>query len=99
MYQAKYVLYFGNFKLSETIVTQWIIMAFLIIVAFLLTRNIQKVPTSKKQVFLEWAIGGLRNLVTETTGTAFKACTLDDIIYWNYIFVLCMFGPNSNVRI
>ncbi len=71
MYQAKYVLYFGNFKLSETIVTQWIIMAFLIIVAFLLTRNIQKVPTSKKQVFLEWAIGGLRNLVTETTGTAF----------------------------
>lgn len=59
MYQAKYVLYFGNFKLSETIVTQWIIMAFLIIVAFLLTRNIQKVPTSKKQVFWNGQLGDL----------------------------------------
>ena len=52
MYQAKYVLYLGNFKLSETIVTQWIIMAFLIILALLLTRDLKKVPTSKRQVFL-----------------------------------------------
>ena len=51
MYQAKYVLYLGNFKLSETIVTQWIIMAFLIILALLLTRDLKKVPTSKRQVF------------------------------------------------
>ena len=91
MYQAKYVLYFGNFKLSETIVTQWIIMAFLIIVAFLLTRNIQKVPTSKKQVFLEWAIGGLRNLVTETTGTAFikRAPWMISYIGTIFLFFVC----------
>ena len=101
MYQAKYVLYLGNFKLSETIVTQWIIMAFLIILALLLTRDLKKVPTSKRQVFLEMAIGGLRNLVTETTGTAFiKRAPWISYIGTIFLFFVCsdlivMFGFRS----
>lgn len=73
MYQAKYVLYLGNFKLSETIITQWLIMIGLIIAAFILTRDLKKVPTSKRQVFLEWTIGSLRKLVRETMGEKFVA--------------------------
>ncbi len=68
MSQAKWVIFFNNFKISETVVTSWIIIAALALVSFLLTRNLKKVPTSKVQVFLEFAIGGLANFVTETMG-------------------------------
>lgn len=68
MSQAEYVLYFGNFKLSETVVTSWIIIAGLAIASYLLTRNLQKVPTTKRQIFLEIAVGGVQKLVTETMG-------------------------------
>lgn len=71
MYQAKYVLYFGNFKLSETIIVQWLIMLFLIGLSVYLTRDLKKVPTSKRQVFVEMAVGSLRKLVTETMGKKF----------------------------
>ncbi|MDK2564797.1 F0F1 ATP synthase subunit A [Romboutsia sedimentorum] len=68
MSQAKWVIFFNNFKLSDTVVTSWIIIAALALVSFLLTRNLKKVPTSKVQVFLEFAIGGLANFVTDTMG-------------------------------
>jgi len=68
MSQAKWIIFFNNFKLSETVVTSWIIIAGLALVSFLLTRNLKKVPTSKVQIFLEFAIGGLVNLVTDTMG-------------------------------
>lgn len=68
MSQAKWVIFWNNFKLSETVVTSWIIIAALAIISFLLTRNLKKVPTSKVQIFLEFAITGLVNLVTDTMG-------------------------------
>lgn len=68
MSQAKWVLFIGNFKLSETVVTSWIIIAALALISYLLTRNLKKVPTSKVQIFLEFAIGGLAKLVTDTMG-------------------------------
>ena len=68
MSQAKWVWYFGNFKLSETVVVSWIIIAALAIISFLLTRNLKKVPTSKVQIFLEFAIGGLDKMVKNTMG-------------------------------
>ena len=68
MSQAKWVWVFGNFKLSETVVVSWIIIAALAIISFLLTRNLKKVPTSKVQIFLEFAIGGLDKMVKNTMG-------------------------------
>ena len=68
MSQAKWVWIFGNFKLSETVVVSWIIIAALAIISFLLTRNLKKVPTSKVQIFLEFAIGGLDKMVKNTMG-------------------------------
>jgi len=68
MSQAKWVWFFGNFKLSETVVVSWMIIAALAIISFLLTRNLKKVPTSKVQIFLEFAIGTLDKLVKDTMG-------------------------------
>lgn len=68
MSQAKWVIFFNNFKISETVVTSWIIIAALALVSFLLTRNLKKVPTSKVQIMLEFVVGMIASLVTDTMG-------------------------------
>lgn len=68
MSQARWIAIFGNFKLSETVIVSWIIIAALALISYLLTRNLKKVPTSKTQVFLEMAVGGLYKLVNDTMG-------------------------------
>ncbi len=68
MSQARWILYFGDFKISETVVVSWIIIAALALISYLLTRNLKKVPTSKVQIFLEFAVSSLNNMVTDTMG-------------------------------
>lgn len=68
MSQAQYILYIGNFKLSETVILSWIIIAGLAIASYFLTRNLKKVPTSKVQIFLEFAIGGFDKFIKNTMG-------------------------------
>ncbi|MBU5308581.1 F0F1 ATP synthase subunit A [Clostridioides mangenotii] len=93
-YQAKYILRIGDFWLSETVIVSWIIIAFLAIASYLLTRNLKKDPTSKVQVFLEFAITSLNKLVKETMGErAIK--TLPFII--PYICSLFLFFLFSNI--
>ncbi|WP_024621183.1 F0F1 ATP synthase subunit A [Metaclostridioides mangenotii] len=93
-YQASYILKFGDFMISETVVVSWVIIACLGIVSYLLTRNLKKEPTSKVQVFLEFAITSLNKLVKETMGErAIK--TLPFII--PYICSLFLFFLFSNI--
>lgn len=68
MEQARYILYIGNFKLSETVIVSWLIIAGLALASYLLTRNLKKVPTSKVQIFLEIAVGGFDKFVKTTMG-------------------------------
>ncbi len=91
MNQAEWVLFFGDFKLSETVVVSWIIIAALALVSFLLTRNLKKVPTSKTQVFLEFAVTGLYKLVTETMGenTVKKMPNIIPYIGSLFLFFVC----------
>lgn len=94
MYQAKYILYFGNFKISETIVVQWLIMIFLILLSLYLAKDLKEVPTTKKQVFVEMLVDGLRKLVTETMGKKFVSNSPWIIAYIGTIF---MFFASSNL--
>lgn len=59
---------FGNFRVSTTVTTSWLIIAALAIASYFLTRNLKKVPTSKVQIMLEIAVTSLRNLVKATMG-------------------------------
>ena len=93
-YQASYILKIGDFMISETVVVSWVIIACLGIASYLLTRNLKKEPTSKVQVFLEFAITSLNKLVKETMGErAIK--TLPFII--PYICSLFLFFLFSNI--
>ncbi|MGL4912004.1 MAG: F0F1 ATP synthase subunit A [Romboutsia sp.] len=91
MSQAKWVILFNNFKISDTVVTSWLIIAGLALASFLLTRNLKKVPTSKVQIFLEFAIGGLANFVTDTMGenTVKKMPNIIPYIGSLFLFFVC----------
>ncbi len=69
MKETQWIITFTNgLKISETVVTSWMIMIALIIIAFILTRNLKPVPTTKRQIMLEYAIGSLRNIVRGNMG-------------------------------
>ena len=68
MRQARWIAIIGNFKISETVIVSWFIIAALALVSFFLTRNLKKVPTTKRQVFLEYAVGVLYDMVNNTMG-------------------------------
>ena len=68
MSQARWIAIIGNFKISETVIVSWLIIAALALVSFFLTRNLKKVPTTKRQIFLEYAVGVLYDMVNNTMG-------------------------------
>lgn len=53
----------GGIKISESVVVTWIIMAVLVALAILLTRNLKVENVGKRQMVLETAIGGLQNML------------------------------------
>ncbi|WP_101772518.1 F0F1 ATP synthase subunit A [Peptostreptococcus faecalis] len=91
MYQSRYLLYIGDLKISETIIVQWLVMLFLIVVSLILTRNLKKIPTTKRQLFLEYAIDFLRKMVRETMGDKFvnKVPGIVSYIGTIFLFFLC----------
>jgi len=94
MYQAKYIIYIGNFKISETIVTQWLIMLFLTVLALILTRNLKPIPETRRQHFVEWAVGSLRSFVTGVMGENFIT-RMPDMVY--YIGTIILFFAISDI--
>lgn len=59
-----------NIGITESIVIQWIMMAVIIIIALLVTRNLKNVP-DKKQSVLEMIINLISGLVRENMGEKF----------------------------
>lgn len=57
--------------ITETVTTTWLIMGFLILVAFILTRKMSLVP-GKKQVVAEMLVDTIYNLTETTMGKKFK---------------------------
>ena len=82
---------FGSFRVSTTVTTSWLIIAVLAVTSYFLTRNLKKVPTSKVQIFLEYAVTTLLNLVKSTMGeeAVKKMPNLVPYIGSLFIFFVC----------
>lgn len=66
--QARWLVNIHGFRISETVLVSWLIIAGLALASYFLTRNLKKIPESKVQVFLEYAVLKLYNLVETTMG-------------------------------
>lgn len=60
-----------SIAVTSSIVTQWIIMAIIIVLVLLLTRNLGKVP-NKKQSVLEMFVSMINGLVNSNMGSGYK---------------------------
>lgn len=92
MKYAHWIITFPNgFAISETVVVSWIIMAFIIISSYFLTRNLKVVPTSRVQIMLEYAVTVLKNLVEGNMGSDVSKRMPNMIPYLGslFIFFLC----------
>ncbi|MDO5095000.1 MAG: F0F1 ATP synthase subunit A [Peptostreptococcaceae bacterium] len=79
----------GGFRLTETLVVMWGISLFLIISAYLLTRNFQKVPKGVQNA-VEVLVGAIYNLTASTMGE-------DKIGFAPYIGTIILFIAFSNL--
>ena len=61
----------GGFMLTETVVTTWIVMAVLVIICRILTRNLEIHPRTKRQVIAEWIVTSVQNMVGNTMGSQY----------------------------
>lgn len=57
-----------EYAISETIVTGWIVIAFLTIVILILTHNMKVIPETKRQVVAEWIVNFFENTTKEMIG-------------------------------
>ncbi|HHU16858.1 MAG TPA: F0F1 ATP synthase subunit A [Clostridiales bacterium] len=60
-----------TYAVTMSIILQWIIMAVIIVLVLLLTRNLGKIP-SKRQTVIEMIVNMFNNLVVENLGESFK---------------------------
>lgn len=71
--ETVFTLHIANHSIAVTtsIVTQWVVMAIIIILTLIFTRNLKRVP-DKRQSILEILIGFFNGLVNDNMGTKYK---------------------------
>ena len=64
-------LFSHTINVSQSIVTQWVVMAVIVILTLILTRNLGKIP-SKRQSVMEMIVTMINNFVGSTMGNEYK---------------------------
>lgn len=89
--EPKVLFYIFSLPVSEPLLFTWIIMAFLAIGSFLLTRNLEKVPKGA-QHFLEVTVDGIENLVTGDMGPEGKVFVPLILMVATFVFFANLIG-------
>lgn len=79
----------GGIPVYESTVVTWIIMAVLVVLSIILTRNLKLIPT-KKQMILETAVGWIRDFCCDTIGESGKR-------YFEYLGTVLIYIGFSNI--
>ena len=81
---------FGGIEVAESVVITWVIMAFMLILAICMTRNLKVQNPGKRQVILETAVCGLQNMVKGIIGE-------EDAGYVPYLVTVIVYIGISNI--
>jgi F-type H+-transporting ATPase subunit a len=85
----------GGIGVTESVVVTWVIMAVLVVLAILLTRNLKVEDAGKRQMVLETAVGGLQNIVggiIGEEGAKYVPYLVTVIIYLGVANLIGLFG-------
>lgn len=87
--------FFGGISIGESVVVTWIIMAVLVLLSILLTRNLKVMNPGKGQLMLETAITSLHNMVNGMVGeqgTRYVPYLMTVLIYIGVANIIGLFG-------
>lgn len=86
---------FGGIEVDEGTVVTWIIMGIVILLAFLLTRNLKVSGISKRQAAMEFIVTKLESIILEMTGEGGKTYVpylVTILIYVSFSNIISIFG-------
>lgn len=86
---------FGGIPIGESVVVTWIIMAALVLLAVLLTRNLKVQDPGKGQLLLETAVSALHDMVSGMVGEAgqrYVPYLMTVLIYIGIANIIGLFG-------
>lgn len=86
---------FGGIEVAESVVITWGIMAFMLILAICMTRNLKVQNPGKRQVILETAVCGLQNMVKGIIGeegAGYVPYLVTVIVYIGISNIIGLFG-------
>ena len=92
---------FGGIAVSESVVVTWIIMAALILFAFIMTRGLRTNKISKRQAFLEWMVTRLDSMVGGMLGghaKVFGEYLITILLYIGIANIVGIFGLKSPTK-
>ena len=81
---------FGGIPVSESVVVTWIIMAAMILFAFVMTRGLRVNKISKRQAFLEWMVTKLDSIVGGMLGGKAK-------VFGEYLVTILLYIGLANI--
>lgn len=81
---------FGGIEIAESVVITWVIMAFMLILSIIMTRNLKVQNPGKRQIILETAVCGLQNMVKGIIGEEGKR-------YVPYLVTVIVYIGISNI--
>lgn len=96
---------FGTIGVSESIVVSWIVMAFLVLLSIVMTRNLKVTNISKRQAALELVMTKLTGLVSNAVGPnggAYVEYLLTVLLYVgiaNIMGVVGMKAPTKDLQV
>lgn len=86
---------FGGIEVAESVVITWVIMAFMLILAICMTKNLKVQNPGKRQVILETAVCGLQNMVKGIIGeegAGYVPYLVTVIVYIGISNIIGLFG-------
>lgn len=86
---------FGGIEVAESVVITWVIMAFMLILAICMTRNLKVQNPGKRQAILETAVCGLQNMVKGIIGeegAGYVPYLVTVIVYIGISNIIGLFG-------
>lgn len=86
---------FGGIPIGESVVVTWIIMAALVLLAVLMTRNLKVQDPGKGQLLLETAVSALHDMVSGMVGEAgqrYVSYLMTVLIYIGIANIIGLFG-------
>ncbi len=102
---ASWEMFGMTWNLTESVIVQWIVIALLGVLFFVLGRKLKVVPTSRRQALAEWLVTFVVDMVDGTMGEKYKSyrpyvgMLIIYVVVCNLIGLLGLRSPTADVSV